>query len=58
MIEREVKQIEYGKYSFKYTPTSEGKHEFSVVVKNSGSPDCEAVYSTNAFEPVIEYEDI
>ena len=28
------------------------------MVKNKGSPDCEAVYSVIAFEPVIEYEDI
>ena len=43
VIGGKVEKLEHGKYSIKYTPTREGKHEFLVVVKNNGSPDCEAV---------------
>ena len=30
-----------------YVPAKKGKHEFSVVVKNNGSPDCEAMRLLN-----------
>ena len=42
VIEAKVEKLALGKYSIKYTPTRTGEHEISVVVKNSGSPDCEA----------------
>ena len=48
VMEGKLKKLEHGKYSIKYTPIRTGEHEFSVVVKNNGRPDCEAVYSVYA----------
>ena len=48
VMEGKVKKLEHGKYSIKYTPIRTGEHKFSVVVKNNGRPDCEAVYSIYA----------
>ena len=48
-----MKKLEHGKYSIEYTPTRVGEYVFSVVVKNNGSPDCEALYYAYAVHTCI-----